>query len=178
MAPTDMTPNEVAQQLERLHEESFGWALSCCGWDHSSAEDTLQTAYVRVVSGKAHFEGRSAFRTWLFGVIRRVSQEQYRRQRVQRARMANLDAVGEGPVAFEQDPVEDLVRRESSEQLREALRQLPERQREVLHLVFYEDMTIAEAADVMGVSLGSARTHYDRGKKRMRVLVTEEAVRE
>lgn len=178
MAPTEMTPDEVAQQLERLHEESFGWALSCCHWDHSSAEDTLQTAYVRVVSGRARFEGRSAFRTWLFGVIRRVSQEQYRRHRVRGARTTELDAVGEAPIAVHHDPVDDLVQQESNERLLETLNQLPDRQREVLHLVFYEDLTIAEAAEVMGVSLGSARTHYDRGKKRMRVLVLEEAVRE
>lgn len=178
MAPTEMTSEELAQQLERLHEESFGWALSCCHWDHSSAEDTLQTAYVRVVSGKARFEGRSAFRTWLFGVIRRVSQEEFRRHRVRGARTAELDSVGEAPMATDDDPVEDLVREESSQKLLEALDQLPDRQREVLHLVFYDDLTIAEAAEVMGVSLGSARTHYDRGKKRMRVLVLEEAVRE
>ena len=52
--------------------------------------------------------------------------------------------------------------------LREELEALPTRQREVLHLVFYGELSIREASEVMKVSLGTARTHYERGKARLR----------
>jgi RNA polymerase sigma-70 factor (ECF subfamily) len=67
-----------------------------------------------------------------------------------------------------------LTRAETTARLVEALRRLPPRQRELLHLVFYQDLSIAEAADVLGVSLGTARTHYERGKARLRGLLGEE----
>jgi RNA polymerase sigma-70 factor (ECF subfamily) len=43
-----------------------------------------------------------------------------------------------------------------------------------LHLVFYQDLTIAAAADVLGISLGSARVHYERGKAQLRRHLGEE----
>ena len=66
-------------------------------------------------------------------------------------------------------PGADIVveQAEATAALVTALNTLSPRQREVLHLVFYHEMTIEEAAAVMQISLGSARTHYDRGKKAM-----------
>jgi RNA polymerase sigma-70 factor (ECF subfamily) len=55
-----------------------------------------------------------------------------------------------------------------------ALNTLSPRQREVLHLVFYQDLTIAAAADVLGVSVGAARVHYERGKAQLRRLLGTE----
>ena len=71
-------------------------------------------------------------------------------------------------------PEESLVGSERAARLMAALKQLPPRQREVLHLVFYSDLTIREAAEVAGVSLGTARTHYERGKGRLREMLTED----
>jgi RNA polymerase sigma factor (sigma-70 family) len=163
-----MSPNELERWLERLHKESFGWALSCCGGDRPRAEDVLQSAYVRVLSGRAAYGGRSHVRTWLFGVIRRVALEEHRRARTHDARSVVLEHPAARAVADERARPDEL---ESSSALHGALAQLPARQREVLHLVFYQDLSISEAAGVMEVSVGSARTHYERGKARLRALL-------
>jgi len=166
---------ELEAELTRLHQDSFGWALSCCGWNDADAEDVLQTTYLKVMSGRARFGGRSSFRTWLFGVIRQTAREDRRRERSHVARAERLAAdplAGEVAASSVARPDHEVERAERASALVAALGQLPERQREVLHLVFYQDLTIREAAHVMEVSLGSARVHYERGKARLREILS------
>jgi RNA polymerase sigma factor (sigma-70 family) len=146
--------------LEAHHVESYGWTLSCCRRRRDEAENVLQLVYVKVLSGKAVFDGKSSFKTWLFAVIRKTAAHEHRMELLRRLRLSQIPKVLDGRPPREQHGVE--IR------LKEALAKLPARQREVLQLVFYHDLSIVEAAKVMGVGIGSARTHYERGKKQMR----------
>ena len=151
-------------QLEQYHPMSYGWALNCCLSHPMDADDVLQTAYQKILEGRARYDGRAAFRTWLFAVIRNTAADVRRRNWLRNLRLSGY----EKERADDFQPAErgaGLERAELLEVFRTALARLPRRQREVLHLVFYQDLTVEGAADAMGVSVGSARTHYQRGKR-------------
>ncbi len=167
-----MTGPEIRAQLEQHHEDAFGWALSCCAWERALAEDVLQTSYLKVLAGRAAFGGRSSFKSWLFGVIRRTAAEE-RRRRAFRT-IVSLEALKAPLPSARCDPEEELAASEETARLVAALRALPRRQREVLHLVFYDDLSIREAAETLGIPLGTARTHYQRGKARLGALLAME----
>src|SRR6266480_3187991 len=87
-----METEELKAVLEQHHASSFGWALGCCRRDHSEAEDVLQIVYLKVLEGKARFNGTASFKTWLFAVIRKTASDQRRRHLV---RTLTLVKVGE-----------------------------------------------------------------------------------
>jgi RNA polymerase sigma factor (sigma-70 family) len=165
-----MDLSEVKTLLEDHHRPSFGWALSCCRRDPVEAEEVLQTVYVKVLEGKARFDGRASFKTWLFAVIRVTAADRRRKSWLYALRTLKF-AEHVGASDRREHPDDAVHRHETTEEFRRALAALPKRQHEALQLVFYHDLSVEEAAQVMGVSLGSARTHYERGKKRMRELL-------
>jgi RNA polymerase sigma-70 factor (ECF subfamily) len=166
---TDVT--DLDDQLIRHHHAAFGWALACCRWDPGMAEDVLQTAYLKLLDGRANHAEKSEFRGFLFGVIRRTASEERRRRALRNLLPTRLFDLRSDDGVANHPGVTGIVRDEESSQLIAALQRLPRRQSEVLHLVFYQDLSIASAAEVLGISVGSARVHYERGKAQLRRLL-------
>lgn len=166
-----MDEQELRAQLEAHHRESYGWAMACCRRDAADAEGVLQTVYLKVLEGKARFDGRASFKTWLFAVIRNTAADERRRALLRKLRLVKYEQSASAASRTE-DPDEAVYRSEIASLFRETLAALPRRQQEVLQLVFYHDLSLAEAAGVMKVSVGAARTHYDRGKKQLRLLMS------
>lgn len=169
----EMTEREVhedsaglLESLQEVHRSAFAWSLHCCNGRRAEAEDVLQTVYLKVLNGSARFDGRSAFRTWLFAVIRSTAREARRRiarrLRLLSTWMTDRAVVGQAPapaLAYENELRESVAR---------LLSTLSSRQREVIQLVFYHDLTLEQTAQVLGISIGSARVHYERGKENLR----------
>ena len=161
-----MVAQDVKQSLEELHPASFAWSLVCCHGNYPEAEEVLQAAYLKVLERRARFSGRSSFKTWFFSVVRTTALERRRRRRVRHALLIGW-ARSEPSTETAPDPHADAARTQRSARILRALTCLSSRQRQVLELVFYQDLTLAQAATVLRLSLGAVRTHYARGKKNL-----------
>lgn len=154
-------PRISRSALEAVHDQVFGWALSRCDYQHAVAEDLVQQAYVELLSGKAKFEGRSSLKTFVFSVVQNLARSRFRRIA---SRMRLLHDVKQNTV---NEPVV-VTTADKNPALWQAVQGLPQRQRDIIELVFCRDMTIEEASGVMGVTIGTGRVHYDRAKKALR----------
>jgi RNA polymerase sigma factor (sigma-70 family) len=168
------------RELERLHTQCWSWALTCTRGQRGEAEDVLQMTYLAIIEGRARFDGASSLRTWLFGVIRNHARSRWRLMRRTLdtvTRLASL-APGTEPSTDDDSPEHGYAQAHSNQRVLSAFRTLPTRQREILDLVFYRDLSIAEAATVMGIALGTARLHYERAKTALRRLLGDFAIAE
>ena len=169
----------LIDRLEPFHADAFSWAVACLGGDLEVAADALQEAYVKVLSGTAVFGGMSTLKTWWFGVVRLTALEQQRKtRRWDRTAEYFLDwlsTLGANAVEYRSNEFESEI---NVAWLTTALKKLPPRQSEVLHLVFQQQCSLSEAAIIMKISVGSARQHYDRAKKKLSKLrpTTEETL--
>src|SRR6185369_5837810 len=142
-----MEISDLKAELEALHQASFGWALSCCRHNHAEAEEVLQTVYLKILQGKASYRGECKLQTWLFTVIRKTAISECRKHML---RALKSIAIGSGSSASQ--PEVELEHSGMQRRFQAALAQLPARQRQTLHLVFYQDLSLSEAAEIMNIS--------------------------
>ena len=162
-----MERDEIEKQLAQLHPSAFGWAMLCCGRDRELASDVLQETYCRIVGDNASFSNKSKFSSWVFGIIRNVTHEELRRRKRQRKKLEAYarSVAGKHLIDTGRANIEEC---QLADQLSATMEKLSDRQREILHLTFYQNLTIEQAADVLGISIGAARQHYQRAKAAMR----------
>src|SRR4029077_6001062 len=116
------TPEALEVELERLHPAAFGWALACSGGDRSAAEYALQASYLKILDGRARFDGRASFRTWLFAVVRYTAAGLGRRAAL--LRLLPLAVLGATPDG-RPDAATMVARADATRRLTAALDTLP-----------------------------------------------------
>ena len=164
-----MDVTQIQELLATHHQESFAWALRCCRGNQAEAEDLLQSSYLKVLEEKARYHNQKAsFKTWLFTVIRNTAIDFYRKKMPHTVEINELLYKEATTTKSSDNVLIELENQETQAIFQQVLKQLSTQQQQVLHLVFYQEMSIEEAAKVMGVTTGTARTHYERGKKQLR----------
>jgi len=129
--------------------------------DHA-ASDLVQRTFMACVEGRDRFRGDSTFRTFVFAVARNVLREHIRER--QRALRREIDFELDSIVDLGSSPVTRLAARAEEKLLLQALRALPLAAQEVLELYYWERLTGAELAAVLGVPEDTARSRVRRAR--------------
>ncbi len=164
--------NAAAEIATGYHRGLYHFAFALCRGDRQEALEIVQQTYLEVLEGRADLASAKKPRAFLFGVARNVARSRRRRRSIW-GRIVGVEPLELQAPSVSVDPEDAASHNECTERLWSMLKSLPDRQREVVALVFGDDLTVEEAAESMGVSVGSARTHYHRAKKKLRQLLSE-----
>ncbi|UCG96011.1 MAG: RNA polymerase sigma factor [Burkholderiales bacterium] len=160
-------PAFTAAELEALIPRLRRFARALTG-SREAADDLTQDTLERAWAKRELWQAGTNLRAWLFAVMHSVFVNGTRRWRP----IESLDALP--GAAFERPDhgasVETAI---VVRELREALLGLPDEQRQVVLLVGLEEFSYAEAAEVLGVPIGTVMSRLSRGRERLRQLLEE-----
>ena len=156
---------------DRYASRVLGMALKVIG-DQALAEDILQETFWRVWQNAAAYQSHlGPFTGWLFRIVRNLSIDAYRRRNVRP--QAILSANGSDPILDETpDPDMDVAEQAqailANRQIRTALASLPDVQRQVIELAYYQGLSQSEIAEVLGWPLGTVKTRLRTAMEHLR----------
>jgi RNA polymerase sigma-70 factor (ECF subfamily) len=149
----------MSQYKERLY-----WHIRRMVLVHNDADDVLQNTFIKIYKGIAHFEGKSKLYTWLYRIA--TNEAISFLQQKARQSTASLDDVEnalssrlKADTWFDGDAVQ--------QKLQEAIAALPEKQKQVFQLRYYDEMPYEEMATLLGTSVGALKASFHHAAKKI-----------
>lgn len=135
--------------------------------NHADAEDLVQETLLSAYRAIERFDGAHP-RAWLFTIMRNAEAKRHRRRRPQLLRHVDALEAVEPTGAGHPSPEELVVGAEFDAAVLQCLRALPDPHRQVVELVDVDGLTYAEAAEVLGVPVGTVMSRLHRARTRIR----------
>jgi RNA polymerase sigma-70 factor (ECF subfamily) len=130
----------------------------------ATADDVTQDVFVTLIHDAARYvPGRSGVVPWLLGIARNQARRRLDRER-RSVPLSDEAGVPARHFIVDTDPLADLVRERNLDAIRQALRSLPLRYREVLVLCDLQELSYADAATAVGCAVGTVRSRLHRGR--------------
>lgn len=130
--------------------------------DLDSAQDVVQESFIKAYEKLSLFEGRSAFKSWLYQITVNTARNKLREDRHQ---FSDIEDVYLG---VEASAEKNLVHKAVSEILQNEVDQLPFKQKTALVLRVYEDLSFAEIAEIMQCPYDTAKANYRHALMKLR----------
>jgi len=161
---------------ERHEGHLVGLATGLLDGRGDVAQDVVQGAWLRVIRYGKRFEGRSSFRTWMYRIVINGCRDVRARARELGSEPLPADALGEEAPEAE-NPLRLVAAGAAHEQVRAALRGLSPPVRLLLLLCYHRGLTHPQAAEVMGIPVGTLKSRLNAALSELRTVLGEDGKR-
>jgi RNA polymerase sigma-70 factor (ECF subfamily) len=150
----------------------------------ADAADMTQEAFIRLMRSLGTYRAETKFTTWLYRLVTNICLDGLRRrgrpvESLDEPSQLGDDSQTAGDRLADSDrwtqPEQEVTLRESSNEVRAALNELPAAQRLALTLHYFEDMRYEDIAETMHLPLNTVKSHIRRGKERLALALSRPA---
>jgi RNA polymerase sigma-70 factor (ECF subfamily) len=166
----ESTQKKGFELLVKQYSEQLYWQIRRMVLSHEDANDILQNTFVKAWLNIDYFRAEAKLSTWLYRIALNESLTFLNKQRA--TNTVDID-----------DPEADVMQKLESDpyfsgdeielSLQKALLSLPEKQRLVFNLKYYQDMKYEEMSDILGTSVGALKASYHHAVKKIEKILEE-----
>ena len=173
---TSRSDQELVEDFQKGNESSFNelvlryqeriyWVARRFVQDHDNADDVVQDVFCRAYEGLGKFRGESGIYTWLYRITVNLALNAVRRQRVRE--FFRIDEILDVKDEHSDQPDEHLEKKEQKQLIEQAVAQLPEKQKAVFILRYYDEMPYEEISKIMKTTVGGLKANYFHAVKKV-----------
>lgn len=161
--------NSGLRQLMNRYQESLYWVIKNIVESHDDTDDVLQNTFIKAYKNIEKFESRSSLFTWLYRIATNEALT-FKKSKQKKATVSIIEnSTSSGDKAIENENSEDDV----LQKLEYALDTLPERQRQVFKMRYYDELNYEEIANILGLSEGALKASYHHAVKKIEQYIVE-----
>ncbi|MCX6139193.1 MAG: sigma-70 family RNA polymerase sigma factor [Ignavibacteriales bacterium] len=149
---------QAFNQLVSRYQEKVYWVVRRLLPDHDEADDVVQSVFIKMYSSLSSFKGDSSLFTWLYRIATNLALNEIRRKKLKRT--FSIDDSVLQHADPEDLPSAQLEKKELTERIRTAMERLPEKQKKVFVLRYYEEMPYEQIAKILKTSVGGLKANY------------------
>ncbi len=154
--------------FERHYDDLFGYLFRMTFGDRTLAADLAQESFLRVLRGIHTYDNSRPFKAWLYGIATNAARNLAASADARHTDTIETDA----DFAADMPPLEQtFIDAEASASVIKALKQLPDHQREVIVLFYYQSFSLAQIADTLNIPVGTVKSRLSLGVKRLREMI-------
>jgi len=164
--------DKAFNHLVLRYQEKIYWVVRRLLSDHDEADDVVQDVFVKVYHSLHSFKGDSSFYTWLYRIAINLSLNELRRKKTRKT--FSLDDTVIQHESHDALPLELMERKEQTRLIKEAIEKLPDKQKKVFLLRYYEELPYEEIAKILKTSVGGLKANYFHAVKKIGEYVKNE----
>lgn len=170
MLLTDADAERGFRLLMRQYQEKLYWLVRRMVLEHEDANDVVQNTFIKVYRNIHNFKGNAKLYTWLYRIA--TNEAISFLEQKNKKRLTSLDE--EGSIIGQQLRADTYFDGDEVQiRLQQAVAQLPEKQRMVFNLRYFEEMSYEEMSGVLETSVGALKASYHHAAKKIEAFFSE-----